>query len=430
MEYKTGQLAKFSLKDGREYEGRIISIKEDRILIKLKNGYNVGIFKENINDAEPIQEKSVVKKSGRKTIQNKDLPKLTILHMGGTIASKVDYELGGVSPLFEPEEIISLFPELSNLVDIESKVVSKMLSENLRFSDLNNLVSAIKDALNSEKRPKGIIITHGTDMLHYTSAALSFLIENPPLPIILVGSQRSSDRPSSDSRFNLMAAVHFILKSESKGVFICIHESSSDDNCIILRGTNARKMHSSRRDAFKPINTEALARISLTDYRIEWLSHQEEQKNEATKFYAMNPKLKIGMFYVHPSMCKEELEGILKMDGAIIIGTGLGHIGLTDENEFILKLIQEAISKGVVIAIAPQTLFGRINLNVYSTGRKLKELGILGHESNMLPETAFMKLAFLMSNFKKERVYELYNKNLRGELSMKSPYEADYIDAD
>lgn len=430
MNYKTGQLVQLSLKDGREYEGRIISIKEERIIIKLKNGYNVGIFKENIRDAKPIKEKSVVKNENKKPLLNKELPKITILHMGGTIASKVDYELGGVSPLFEPEEIVSLFPELSTLVDIESKLVSRMLSENLRFSDLNKLVSAIKDALNSEKKPKGIIITHGTDMLHYTAAALSFLIENPPLPIILVGSQRSSDRPSSDSKFNLMAAVHFILKSESKGVFICIHENSSDNNCLILKGTNARKMHSSRRDAFKPINTKALARISLKDYSIEWISQQEEQQNKALKFYTLNPNLKIGMFYVHPSMCKEELEGILKMDGAIIIGTGLGHIGLNDENEFILKLIKEAISKGIIIAIAPQTLFGRINLNVYSTGRKLKELGVLGHESNMLPETAFMKLAFLMSNFNKEEIYELYNKNLRGELSMKSPYEEDYIDAD
>lgn len=429
MNYKTGQLVQFSLKDGREYEGRVISIKEERIIIKLKNGYNVGIFKKNVRDAKPIKEKPVVKNENKKPLLNKKLPKLTILHMGGTIASKVDYELGGVSPLFEPEEIISLFPELSTLVDIESKLVSRMLSENLRFSDLNKLVSAIKDALNAEKKPKGIIITHGTDMLHYTAAALSFLIENPPLPIILVGSQRSSDRPSSDSKSNLMAAVHFILKSESKGVFICIHESSSDNSCLILRGTNARKMHSSRRDAFKPINTEALARISLKDYSIEWLS-KEENQNKAPKFYTMNPNLKIGMFYVHPSMCKEELGGILKMDGAIIIGTGLGHIGLNDGNEFILKLIKEAISKGVIIAITPQTLFGRISLNVYSTGRKLKELGVLGHESNMLPETAFMKLAFLMSNFKKEEIYELYNKNLRGELSMKSPYEDDYIDAD
>ncbi len=429
MEFKIKEFVKVRTKDKKDYEGMIIDIKKDKIVVKLNSGYNVGIFKNNVKDLEHLKKgkkKASLSNKFPRRSQNKNLPKITLIHTGGTIASKVNYKTGGVSALFEPEEIISLFPELAELAQLESRVVSNILSENVRFSNINNIVDEIKDAI--KKKPSGIIVTHGTDTLHYVAAALSFLVENSPIPIVLVGSQRSSDRPSSDSKFNLLSAVNFALKSKASGVFIAFHKKSSEENCVILRGVNARKMHTSRRDAFRAINTSVAAQIKLNNYSLKWLARKQDLDSRAkSRFYHIKPSLKMGMIYVHPSITPEEIKVLSQLDGAIIIGTGLGHIALEDENGFVMKEIKRATKKGTIIAMAPQTLFGRINLNIYSTGRELKELGVLGHECNMIPETAFMKLAFLLSNFKKNEIPKLYHQNLRGELSERTKYEEEYV---
>ncbi len=429
MEFKIKEAFEIKTKDNKKYQGVIIDEKPNKIVLKLDSGYNVGIFKKNIKEMKHKTMSQNLKASSdkqKKPTQNKNLPELILIHTGGTIASRVNYKTGGVSALFEPEEIISLFPELGQIARLDSRVVSNMLSENVRFSHINKIVDTIKDSLKS--KPKGIIVTHGTDTLHYVAAALSFLIEHPPVPIILVGSQRSSDRPSSDSKYNLLSAANFALKSGAKGVFISFHEKSSEEKCVILKGVNSRKMHTSRRDAFKPINTEPVAYVDLNNYGIHWVSKRGNfDAKGKTKFRKFKSNLKMGMIYVHPSITKEEIGVISKLDGAIILGTGLGHIGLEDENSFVLDEFKKAIKKGTILAMAPQTIFGRINLNIYSTGRQLKEMGVLGHECSMTPETAFIKLAYLLSNFKKEEIPELYHTDLRGELSDRIEYIEEYV---
>ena len=268
------------IRNGKKYEGTLmprISGNEDIIIIKLDNGYNVGIKPDKIK----LVSKRVLKKRKKVKRVKKDpnKPTIVILGMGGTIASKIDYVTGAVTPLFSPEDIVENVPELKEISNIEGREIDRKLSENVDFDDYEKLVKEIKKEM--KRKVKGIIITHGTDTLHYTASALSFAIENPPLPIILVGSQRSSDRASSDGPMNLICAAQFITKTDFKGVAISMHASESDDYCHILPPCKTRKMHSSKRDAFKTVNSKPIAKV-YPDGRVEFIDKPKESNIPTT----------------------------------------------------------------------------------------------------------------------------------------------------
>ncbi len=241
--------------NNQEHEG--ILVKDgDEMTIKLDSGYNIIVQKK---DVTILEKKAVEHKEKKKSVQQENLPNISILHTGGTIASKVDYETGAVIAKFSEEDILNLFPEISERATITSKLIGNMQSEMMRFAHWNILAKEVEDAI--KKGAKGIIITHGTDTLHYTAAALTFALENCPVPVILVGSQRSSDRPSSDAASNILCATEFILKGNFTGVGVCMHESIENDDCVILPATRCRKMHTTRRDAFRAINDKPIAKI-------------------------------------------------------------------------------------------------------------------------------------------------------------------------
>ena len=231
-----------------DYGGHLMpSLNKDIIVLKLKNGYNIGIEKKRIESIKILKKHKETKIRKQKIRFNKNLPTISILHTGGTIASEVDYRTGGVIARFTPEELMAMFPELNNIANINSVFLSNMFSEDMRFKHYSIMAKAVVKEI--RRGVKGIIIGHGTDTMHYTSAALSFMLENLPIPVILVGAQRSSDRPSSDAAINLICAAEFIVKTDFTGVVICMHESLNDDNCVILPACKTKKLHTSRRDA-------------------------------------------------------------------------------------------------------------------------------------------------------------------------------------
>ena len=406
-----------------ELKGLLLkSQNPEKFVIKLTSGYNFSINKKDVVKLDIIKPEKEEKEFKKPEIQkNPKLKKVLILHTGGTIASKVDYKTGAVSPSFSNEDMLKMFPEIKDIVNIDSKFFGNIFSEDINFNHYNLLAKEIKNNLNYD----GIIITHGTDTMHYTSAALSFILEDLVIPIILVGAQRSSDRGSSDSFQNLFSACQFISKSDFSGVAICMHENMNDDSCLILPGLRTRKLHTSRRDAFKAINVKPIAKVK--DNSIEILNHDYPKRDRKDK-NNLNLKLfedpKIGILKTHPNMKKEEISMYSKFDGLIIEGTGLGHMPinkvdkLTLENELIFKEL-EKLSKKIPVIITSQCIFGRVNLNVYSTGRKLQEIGILGNLSDMTTETAFIKLAWLISNYPKD-VRKMIDKDLKGEISRRT----------
>jgi len=404
----------------KKFTGTLIpSVNKNIVVLKLDSGYNLGIKKNKIKKINLIKKYSEKKDAVQEIVHKKNLPTISILHTGGTIASKVNYEIGAVSSKFTNEEILAMFPEIKNTANIDSRLLSNMFSEDMRFSHYNLIAKEIEKE--TKKNIKGIIITHGTDTIHYTSAALSFILQDIKVPVILVGSQRSSDRGSSDSELNLLCAVNFIVNSDFSGVGICMHEDLNDKICLIFPGLKTRKMHSSRRDAFKAVNSLSIARVHK-DGKIEYLSNYKKSNNKKLQLKLINEKLKIGILKIHPNMFVNEIKNYSKFDGLIIEGTGMGHMPInevdkfTKEHKLILKEISK-ISKRIPVIMTTQAIFGNINMNVYSTGRKLIESGVLGNYCDMTSETAFIKLAWLLSNYPKNKVKELITKNLNGEIS-------------
>ena len=281
MLHKPGDKVRVVTKEG-EKEGIFVNEEADSIFIKLDNGYNIGIGKKEIKKIEKTGEgkKLEIKHSTRLT-KKKGLPNITILHTGGTIASKVDYRTGAVFASFKPEDLIGMFPELSEIANFDSKLVASMFSEDMRFKLYSLMAKEIEKEV--KKGVDGIILTHGTDTMGYSAAALAFMLEDLPVPVIIVGSQRSSDRGSSDAGINLVCAAEFIAKTDFAGVAICMHESMEDKTCAIMPPCKTRKLHTSRRDAFKVVNDIIIARINFENKKIEFLKKDCAKRDKNRK---------------------------------------------------------------------------------------------------------------------------------------------------
>ena len=417
---------KIITKDARTFEGLVLpDTTNQKVVLKLSSGYNIGILSKNIKETKTLKKQITKKTKLPKLKTNKNLPTISILHTGGTIASKVDYETGAVLSQFSPEDIVSMFPEIKSLANIDSKLVRNMWSSNMNFNHFNLLAKAVEKEV--KKGVKGIIVTLGTDALTYASAALSFILEGIEIPVIFTASQRSSDRGSSDAFLNLYCAVKFAKEANFAGVAICMHGSSEDDYCNVLPACKTKKLHSSRRNTFQPINTTPIAKVTTENIEFFPETHHKKRNNSKLKLKLLNPKLKLGILRFHPHFQSSMLEPVKKFDGLIIEGTGLGNGPVecvdefTKENEKTIKTIT-SLTKEIPVTMTTQCVFGRVNMNVYSYGRKILDSGVWGNHTDMLPETAFIKLAWLLSNYNKKDIKELYHENLRGEISERTLY--------
>jgi len=293
------------------------------------------------------------------------------------------------------------------------------MSEDIHFSDYQRLSDSIRK--HAKKGAHGIIIGHGTDTLTYTAAALSFMFEKINIPVLIVGSQRSSDRGSSDAASNLICAVEFITKSDFVGVAICMHNSTNDDKCAILPACKTRKMHTSRRDSFKAINDTPIALVDYEKRKIEFLK-KEYNKKSGDNSVIVKDKFDpgVGLLKTHTNMKHSLFEFFTKSYKAFVIeATGLGHAptNLGESNLKNYESLKRFIKKGGIVAITSQCIFGRVNPNVYTNLRRLSSIGCVFCE-DMLPETAFIKLAWLLGNYKdKDEVKRLLSTDLRGEIN-------------
>ncbi len=388
------------------YEGIIMPRTETgdsyHIILKLVNGYNVGI---SIDGTETIETRDDQHQVGsykhRQPVIDPDKPTFSILHTGGTIASRVDYKTGGVVPAFTPEEILELFPELEQIGNFRAEMVSNMFSEDIEYEHVVNLARGIEREIEAGSR--GVVITHGTDTMHISSAALSFVAQDLPIPAILVGSQRSSDRGSSDAKMNLMCAAHFATEADFAGVGLCMHESMADEGCLIHQGTKVKKMHSSRRDSFRSINQLPFARVWM-DGRTEFLRDDYPRRDPDRKpsFY-FHFEEKVALVKSFPGFNPEIIHFFQESGyrGLVLEGTGLGHFptnALDEHTSFhqdIVTALADFIENGGTVVMTSASLFGRVNMNVYSTGRYLQAIGVIPGE-DMMSEVATVKLKWIL----------------------------------
>ncbi|MBR9704017.1 Glu-tRNA(Gln) amidotransferase subunit GatD [Candidatus Pacearchaeota archaeon] len=388
--------------DNKKESGILLNSHEKSvILLKLSNGYNIGIKKDDVSKIVVIDKVKIDKdKKGKKSDDDFKLsgkkPIIDFILTGGTISSKLDSKTGGVSWLINAKELFFIYPEIFEICDIRIKSPFLKASENMNSNDWIRLSKIVSRSLN-DPHVRGVIVSHGTDTLHYTSAALSFMLGKVSKPVVLTYSQRSSDRGSSDSRMNLKCSAYTALSDISEVVLVG-HSTTNDDYCNILRGTKVRKMHTSRRDTFRPINISPLGKV-YSNGKIEKISEYNKRINGQIKIKADSVyDDKIALIKYYPCMNPESIDYYRKKKyKAIIIEmTGLGHVA-TEGKYNLIPVIRGLVKAGVMIFAVPQTLYGRLNPNVYSPGRKLKEIGVV-FLNDILPETALVKLGWVLGH--------------------------------
>lgn len=401
-----------------EIEGNVLeSYDNDVVLLKLSSGYNIGIPKENILDCHVIEEfKGNVKKETKTTLsKNKDKPSIGLIITGGTIAAKLDARTGGVSWLTDTQEFMKFYPSVFEKANVKKISVPFMVaSENMNYEHWITIAEHVKEMLN-DPEIKGVIVTHGTDTLHYTSSALSFFLRDLKKPVVLTFSQRSIDRASSDAELNLECAVEMSL-SNCAEVMIVGHATLNDDYCYALRGTKVRKIHTSRRDTFKPINCEPIAKVRSG--KIEFISSYNSRAEGLTKLDSeFNDK--VGLIYFYPGQDPSILDYYLVQGykGIIISATGFGHVATGDVEHTWIPALKRLIKQGVTICFAPQTIYGGLNSKVYSPGRELENLGVI-YLGDILAETALVKLGWVLGHKNwKGLVREKMLENINGEFN-------------
>ncbi|MCY0868024.1 MAG: Glu-tRNA(Gln) amidotransferase subunit GatD [Desulfurococcus sp.] len=407
------------LKDGSFFTGVLMprqALYAERpiLVIKLENGYNIGL---NVNEVSELKLVAKKQEHHRRTEEKSrvgGLPRVSLVNTGGTIASRVDYETGGVTPALTAEDILEWMPELEDIAVFDVKEVMKVFSEDIEPRHWELISSEVyKEIMNGVA---GVIVTHGTDTMSYSASAVAFSIIGKPVPVVFVGSQRSSDRPSSDSAFNLKAAFITAVKAPFAESVIVMHGESSDSYALAHRGVKARKMHTSRRDAFQSINDKPIAKIYPDTGEVKITGRIVEYRGVAKNTELKNKfDDRVALVKMYPGLQPEIIEYLVDkgFHGIVLEGSGLGHIA-----NKLIPTVERAVENGIPVVMTSQCLFGRVNLNVYSTGRRLLEAGVIP-ASDMLPETAYVKLSWILGSISRDLsdVRRILLTNIAGEIN-------------
>jgi len=386
------------------------------VVLKLRVGYNIGIAVNKIRDIKIIGRKEAHYKIPEKEFPyDPRKPNVKLLGTGGTIASRLDYRTGAVIPAFSPGELYGSVPELADICNLETEKLYGVFSENMGPEQWKGTAEAI--AREIQKGVQGIVIGHGTDTMHHTAAILSFMVQNSPVPIVMVGSQRSSDRPSSDAALNLMHSVKTAAESDIAEVVVCMFGPTSDEYGLLHRGTRVRKMHSSYRSTFRTIGDIPIAMVSRDHIKP---LRKDYKRRRADTNVVLNTAFeeKVSIVYYYPNMRPDIIDALIDNEykGIIIAGPGLGHV-----NKPLYPALKRAKEKNIAVYMTVQTLWGYVQMYVYDTGRDMMELGVVPG-ANILPEVAYVKLGWTLGQTTEpEKVKELMLTPIAGEITEREP---------
>ena len=409
-----------------KFQGIILPRSENdddrHIVLKLITGYNVGIDVDTILEMKETGYKEAhYKIPEREFPYTEGLPKVKLLGTGGTIASRLDYRTGAVIPAFSPGELYGAVPELADICNLTTEKLFAVFSENMGPEQYKKLAISIGEEI--RKGIDGIIIGHGTDTMHHTAAAMSYMLQNLPVPVVMVGSQRSSDRPSSDAALNLMHAATAAGHSDIAEVMVNMFGPTSDEYALLHQGTRVRKMHSSYRSTFRTIGDVPIAMVTrekVTPIKTDYNKRRTDRKVDVLPFF----EERVGIVYYYPNMHPDIIDSLTDngYKGIVIAGTGLGHI-----NKPVYPAIRRAVEKGVHIYMTVQTLWGFVHMFVYDTGRDLMSMGIVPGE-NLLPEVAYIKLGWVLGQTTdREEVKKLMLTPVAGDITDGEPYNGYLI---
>lgn len=417
-----GDVVHIHLNDNKVLTGTLLPrptihlTEEEMYTLKLKTGYNMGIKKSSIKKIEIIEKYKTPTPVRTRHEPRKDLPFVSILSTGGTISSRIDYRTGGVYADYTADDFVDMCPELRDIANIRAKKIMSVMSEDMLSEDWINLAKLIYEELQTDVA--GVVVTMGTDILHYVTAAMSFFLGHLNKPVVFTASQRSIDRGSTDAFMNLICAVKAAATFDGAEVLTCLHGTTDDAYCLLIRGTNVRKMHTSRRDAFRPINAPALAKV-FVNKPLEILYSDYRKKHLGRFSLDAHFEDKVAFISIVPNMEPDIIDFYLQKEycGIVIAGTALGHVN-TWTKKSMIPYIKKAVAAGVPVIIATQTLYGAVHPFVYTNLRKvsIEAGGIYVHD--MLPEVAYIKLGWALGKTKSfEKVKELMLTNVAGEIN-------------
>jgi len=392
------------------------------IVLKIPTGYNVGIDTHTVLDmVEKGYKKANYKIPEKEFPYTEGLPKVKLFGTGGTIASRLDYRTGAVIPAFTPGELYGAVPELADICNLTTEKLFAVFSENMGPEQYKKLAISIGEEI--KNGVDGIVIGHGTDTLSHTAAALTFMVQDSPVPIILVGSQRSSDRPSSDAALNLMHAMTAAGKGDIAEVMVCMFGPTSDEYGFLHRGTRVRKMHSSYRSTFRTIGDIPAATITRNGVVPLRENYKHRRKDRNVKILPYFEE-KVTILYYYPNMNPDIIDALVDLGykGIIFAGTGLGHV-----NKPLYPAIERAHKKGVHMYMSVQTLWGFAHMFVYDTGRDMMARGIVP-AWNMIPETAYIKLGWVLGQTDDPaEVKRMMLSSINDEITEREPYNGYLI---
>jgi glutamyl-tRNA(Gln) amidotransferase subunit D len=409
------------------FEGLILPRSETsdalHIVLKLDSGYNIGIRHDTILSLERTGYREAHYQIPEQEFPRDEAnPTVKLLGTGGTIASRLDYRTGAVIPAFSPGELYGSVPELADICNLETEKLFGVFSENMGPEQYLVLAEKVGEAIRAGY--DGIMIGHGTDTMHHTSAALSFMVQRPPVPVIMVGSQRSSDRPSSDAAQNLINAAWAAGHGPIAEVLVCMFGPTSDLYNLLHRGTRVRKMHSSVRSTFRTLGDIPVAMVEkgkVTPLHEEWAPRRADREVTIQAAY----ERKVTLTYYYPGMQPDVIDSLVDCGyrGIVMAGTGLGHV-----NRLIYPALARARDAGVQVYMTLQTLWGFVQMQVYETGREILELGVIPL-ANMLPEVAFIKLGWALGVHPDDpaAVRQLMTTSVAGELTEREPHDGYLI---
>ncbi len=408
------------------YRGVILPRAEtadDRhIVFKLASGYNIGLTASSITSMTEHGRRVANYKIAEQAFPtDANKPNVVLLGTGGTIASRLDYRSGAVVPAFSPGELYGSVPELAEYCNLKTEKLFGVLSENMGPSQYRALAERIGRAIDDGS--DGIVIGHGTDTMHHTASALTFMVQDTPVPIVMVGSQRSSDRPSSDAALCLICAVKAASECDIAEVIVCMFGPTSDQYCLLHRGTRVRKMHSSYRSTFRTIGDVPLGMIdpqSIRMFRDDYRRRDRARRPRININYSED----VTLVYYYPGMKPDVIEALIDCGyrGIVIAGTGLGHV-----NKPTYRALERARDEGVHVYMTVQTLWGFVGMYVYETGRVMMDLGVIPL-ANMLPEVAFIKLSWALGQSDdRDEVKRIMLTTIGAEITDREPYNGYLI---
>ena len=385
------------IEKGKEiYEGILLPGPEQGIvLLKMENGYNIGFNKKEILKMKLLK-KIESKEKDFEVKNSKDKPNIAMVILGGTISARLNPGKGGVDFVESPKDLFKYHPELFEKVNVTKVEVPFMKgSESLNSKDWQKVAKIVSELVN-DSNISGVIVTQGTDTLHYTSSALSFFLRDLGKPVVLTFSQRSIDRGSSDATLNLICSAK-VATANVSGVFVVGHANTEDEFCFCIQGTKTRKMHSSRRDAFKSINSKPIFKVYPE--KLEKISDYKLRDNKKKCFVDSKFEEKVALLKFYPGQDPEILDYYLEKGykGIVIEMLGLGHVASSDSNKSWIKKLREVQNKGMIICAASQTIYGRLDPLVYVNGREALETGVIYLE-DLLSETALVKLGWVLGH--------------------------------